>query len=176
MIADRLLHGGLPWKLTKRISNEIGSISQLNELYETCCHSARNSLMCPIIENSFPLPRFEKFLTTVASWSQAVCHPIIENSFPLPRFEKFLTTVASWSQAVFRVWYSAVDDPKVIWTDFEKHKGLMENCSTTCISDTHEFALSSIGIVNVLPWCVHIELTAKLEHCFPTLTGTKQTF
>ena len=97
---NKLKSRGIPWQIARRISEELGSIQQLNVLYDNCEASARPSILVPSISEA--------------------CSSMIEkqNSRSLLEYG----TVERWSSAIHSAWYSKVDDHTKLITLYEENK------------------------------------------------------
>ena len=97
---NKLKSRGIPWQIARRISEELGSIQQLNNLYGNCEASARPSILVPSISEA--------------------CSSMIEkqNSRSLLEYG----TVERWSSAIHSAWYSEVDDHAKVITSYEENK------------------------------------------------------
>ena len=154
VLSDRLLNGGIPWTLAKRISCEVGSCSRMDELYESACTSARDTLLCPIIAHSLPLSDFP-------------------NS---------VTNATGWSKAIRRVWFTSLADPKEARTDFDKQKGRVSDPgrllaflhSGFSLETSLEMIQNNLGYADAPARTVQVELSPQLRHCFPAMPGGEQ--
>jgi hypothetical protein len=68
-LCDRLVTAGVPWELSRRVADEIGSIKQLDLLYDECTSEVcKSALLCPII-SSIQLPGST---SSKEDWSDAI--------------------------------------------------------------------------------------------------------
>ena len=97
---NKLKSRGIPWQIARRISEELGSIQQLNTIYENCEASARPSVLVPAIREA--------------------CSSLIEteNSRSLLEYG----TVERWSSAIYSAWYSKINDIPQIIASYEENK------------------------------------------------------
>lgn len=153
-LADRLLAGGIPWKLARRVSEEIGSAVSLDKLYETASGPARGTLLCPMIANS------------------------------LPDFANSVTSAAEWSRAIYSIWTSCIPDQQAIRATFEEHKLIVQDQgkmlsalhSGLSLEASIDAALSTARFEDSLHRKVEIQLPSDLEHCFPHGANGADTF
>jgi hypothetical protein len=97
-LSDRLKTGGIPWVLASRVSEEFGSISQLDLLYGSVDdEECRDRLLAPV----------------VADLSDKLQH--------------LSGTPAGWSTAIHKVFFSALSDPAAGRANLEKFKHLVED-------------------------------------------------
>jgi ERCC4-type nuclease len=96
----KLKSRGIPWQIARRISEELGSIQQLNKIYERCEASARPFVLVPAIREA--------------------CSSMIEteNSRSLLEYG----TVEGWSSAIHSAWYSRINDPTEANFPYEDNK------------------------------------------------------
>lgn len=97
---SKLKSRGIPWQIARRISEELGSIQQLNKIYERCEALARPSVLVPAIREA--------------------CSSMIEieNSRSLLEYG----TVEGWSSAIHSAWYSRINDPTEAIFPYEDNK------------------------------------------------------
>jgi len=150
-LSDRLLSGGIPCVLTKRIASEIGSCSRMDEIFEEACDCARDTLLCPIIAHSLPLS-------------------------DLP---DSTTNAAGWAKAIRRVWFSSVADPQAVRAFFEEHMRNVDDPgrllgflhSGFSFDSALKMAQNSAGSIDLPARSVLVELSSELQHCFPAAPG-----
>jgi hypothetical protein len=96
----KLKSRGIPWQISRRLSEEIGSVEQLEKIYGCCERSARPWALVPIIKNS--------------------CLSMIETEKSRTLLE--YGTVDNWSAAIHSAWYSKLNDPSQAIALFEENK------------------------------------------------------
>ncbi|GKZ00235.1 hypothetical protein MPSEU_000976400 [Mayamaea pseudoterrestris] len=146
-LKDRLQNGGIPWQVSKLVSDEVGSIVQMSRLYESARdEECRDVLLTPLLGD------------------------VIREVSPLRG------TAEHWSAAVHRVFYSphsdvgvgrkALHDFQDIVTD---HASLLANVhSAMSAEDALDKTLNLPDKVTAsLSRSVNIELPELLEDCFP---------
>ena len=96
----KLKSRGIPWQIARRISEELGSIQQLNKIYDQCEVLARPIVLVPTIREA--------------------CSSMIEteNSRSLLEYG----TVEAWSSAIHSAWYSKIKDLSRVCPAFEENK------------------------------------------------------
>ena len=97
---NKLKTRGIPWQIARRISEELGSIEQLDRIYEHCDGRARTAVLVPIIKES--------------------CSGMIEtaDSRSLLQYGQ----VETWSAAIYSAWYTKLDDPSQVVGMYEEYK------------------------------------------------------
>jgi ERCC4-type nuclease len=97
---NKLKTRGIPWQIARRISEELGSIEQLDRIYEHCDGRARTAVLLPIIKES--------------------CSGMIEteDSRSLLQYGQ----VETWSTAIYSAWYTKLNDPSQVVGMYEEYK------------------------------------------------------
>ena len=93
---------GIPWQIARRVSEEVGSIDQLDRIYNYCDNRARSSVLVPIIKES--------------------CSGMIQENQDSHRSLLEYGKVETWSAAIHSAWYTTLDDPTTAVTLYEENK------------------------------------------------------
>ncbi|KAL7576738.1 hypothetical protein ACA910_005655 [Epithemia clementina (nom. ined.)] len=97
ILADRLQAGGIPWQIAKAISQELGSIRQIEALYSEVDDCAcRDQLLAPLIEDA--------------------CLQVQSES-----------TAHAWSRAIHSSYYTTCSDPNEVRLHFQEVESFVSN-------------------------------------------------
>jgi ERCC4-type nuclease len=156
-LKDRLQQGGIPYDISSRISDEMGSCKNIDHIYAmTEDEECRNRLFAPLIAD--------------------ICSQA-----------KLRGTPHGWSAAIHRLWFSAISDPKVARDRFdqvchlvENHAMLLEQLHSGLSVDV---ALDEVLSGPELVENVHndkrtvlIESPASFQHTFPLVETNQKSF
>jgi len=97
---NKLKTRGIPWQIARRITEELGSIEQLNRIYEHCDSRARTAVLVPIIKEA--------------------CSSMIETEDSRSLLE--YGQIETWSTAIYSAWYTRLNDPSQVVGIYEEHK------------------------------------------------------
>jgi ERCC4-type nuclease len=97
---SKLKSRGIPWQISRRVSEELVSERQLMEMFEQSQSSARSTLLMPIIAHA--------------------CSSLIEQGRKRGLIEH--GTIEGWSSALYHAWFSKLKDPTAIISVYEENK------------------------------------------------------
>lgn len=160
---DKLKSRGIPWQIARRVSEELGSISQLDRIFCQCERASKTSVLVPIINES--------------------CSSLIKTDKSRSLLE--YGTVDGWSEAITSAWFSKLENPLSAVQVFDEYKEFANDRSKLLSeihsgksgeSAVHESNRSSNGPISPRDIrCsrkVRIEAITHLAECFPQLKGT----
>lgn len=104
---NKLKTRGVPWQIARRLSEELGSTTQLDRIYKQCERSGRKSVLAPIINHS--------------------CSSLIKTEKSRTLLE--YGTVEGWSSAIESAWYTKVSDPSLATRMFDEYKVFVDDRS-----------------------------------------------
>lgn len=147
VLYDRLIQAGIPWELSRRVADEVGSVKKLDSLYNECASDeCKSALLCPIISSTQPLGS----TSSKEDWSDAIfrCYFSTFNdpSVGRDRFDEYKGLVKNQAILLSAV-HAEQDDEAAI-----------------------EVALSANSRPVLPPRKVAIELTDGLRECFEVPT------
>jgi hypothetical protein len=102
---QRLNSRGIHWRLARRVSEEVGSISQIERIYEECEQSRRHEVLSPIISNT--------------------CSSSVESEGSMSLLE--CGSVSGWSTAVYSAIHSSLPEPSRVRQKFDEYKVFVED-------------------------------------------------
>jgi hypothetical protein len=150
---ERLLTRGVPWKLARRVAEEVGSINRLQLLYSECDASCRKQLLSPLISNT--CATFYEY-GSVKSWSTAI-------------YDAFHSCLADPPNG--RIWLEEykhfVEDHAKLLSSF--HAGVKPEVAVQAVND-------AVVDANLELRRVRIEASSELSGCLPRSTSDDDAF
>lgn len=154
---------GIPWQISRRVSEELGSIKQLNAIYGGCESAARPFVLVPAIKEA--------------------CSSMIETENYRSLLE--FGTVERWSSAIHSAWFSKMNDPTDAVALYEENK-YFANDRAELLTALHrgktlECAVQQSNMIDELTLKstkrsvrrVRIECSSKFSTTFPTDVDTE---
>jgi ERCC4-type nuclease len=111
----KLKSRGIPWQISRRISEELISVEHLDQIFQQCQASARSTALIPIISHS--------------------CSSLIKTEKARRLVE--YGTVEAWSGAIHSAWNSKHADPECVTSMFEEYK-IFANDRAKLLAALHE--------------------------------------
>ncbi len=160
---NKLKSSGIPWQIARRTSEELGSIQQLNAIYERCEASARSIILVPAIKEA--------------------CSSMIETEDSRSLLE--YGTVERWSSAIHSAWHSKMNNPTDAVALYDENK-YFANDRAQLLNALHsgktvEHAVQESNIIDEATLKdtkgsirrVRIECTSKFSAIFPSDVDTE---
>jgi ERCC4-type nuclease len=157
----KLKSRGIPWQISRRISEEIVSVDHLDQIFQECQASARSSALTPIITHS--------------------CSSLIKEEKNRRLIE--YGTIEGWSSAIHRAWNSRVADPSSVTSIFEEYKFFANDRAKLLVAlhegknpelAVHESETRTSNVASAHHRKVKIECSTNLARIFPP--ATKESF
>ncbi|KAG7362999.1 ERCC4 domain containing protein [Nitzschia inconspicua] len=154
---DKLKSRGIPWQISRRVSEEVVSVQHLENLFNTCQISARSSILSPIIAQS--------------------CSCLIKTEKSRRLIE--YGSVEAWSAAIYNAWNSKLTDPRDSVSVFEEYK-VFANDRAKLLASLHEGKSAEHAVyesnkadssMTSTPRMVIVEGNRQLTKFFPTDTS-----
>lgn len=159
-LLDRLQSGGIPWQIAKCVANEVGSISQMNKMFE-CSEEeyCRDALFAHLLDD---ICRKETSLTgTAANWSRAI-HRVFFS--PLSVIEK--------GRQAFEDYREIVADQAMLLINIHSGASPQEALDKSLANRGGE---EEQGFL-VTSRLVHIDVPQQLKNIFPQQSDQAESF